>query len=132
MPSRTKLKRKIYALNREVEDLKRRPSGFGHSQVVVKALRGEASIQKSVITYARKKGCICIKLGGAGRFGSSGWPDYLILRDGLAIFIEFKKPGGRVTPLQAKKIEELCEAGFTATMCDEVESGKRIIDLELS
>jgi hypothetical protein len=91
--------------------------------------RSEASIQKSVVEFARKKGCICIKQGGAGSRGSSGWPDHLILTpSGVACFIEFKKPGGKATELQAYRIKQLLGQGVPVEVVDDVAYGRKIID----
>ena len=93
------------------------------------AVRSEASIQRAVVEYARSKGCIAIKQSTAGRFGSSGWPDYLIFTPiGYAYFIEFKKPGGKVTALQAQRIEELRGHEISTHVCDDVVDGKEEVD----
>jgi hypothetical protein len=94
-------------------------------------MRGEASIQKSVVAYAKKRGVVCVKLHSPG-FGSAGWPDYLFLP--LYPFrpwcIEFKREGGKLTPLQAQRHKELT-GRVTVYVCDDVVKGKSIVDYEL-
>ena len=93
------------------------------------ATRSEASIQKAVVAYAKQRGCIAIKQSTAGRFGTAGWPDYLIISlEGRVMFMEIKKEGGRPTPLQARRMEELAANGVEAYTVDNVEVGKSMID----
>lgn len=93
------------------------------------ATRSEASIQKSVVDYAKRRGCIAIKQSTAGRFGTAGWPDYLIISPyGNVLFMEFKKEGGRPTPLQARRMEELAANRVEAYTVDDVIVGKCMID----
>lgn len=91
-------------------------------------LRSEASIQRSVMDYAKKKGCLCKKLSVQGPMGNSGWPDYMILFHGSVYFIEFKKPGGKATPLQLELIAALRFHGFSADVVDSVDDGRGIVD----
>ena len=91
----------------------------------------EAKIQKSVIDYARKRhGALCKKME-AGRFGSTGWPDYMILNHHHVFFIEFKRPGGALTPLQVHMREAICKLGFKVYLVDDVAEGKEIVDGEM-
>lgn len=91
--------------------------------------RSEASIQKAVVEYARSKGCIAIKQSTAGRFGTSGWPDYLIItKRGQYLWIEFKRDGGEVTPLQQQRHLELLSHGARVIVIDGVAVGKQVID----
>lgn len=72
----------------------------------------EARIQKNVIAYARSLGVEvirCVFRPGA----SSGWPDVIFLiPGGRPLFIEFKAPGGKTTPLQDSRIRWLAEKGY--------------------
>ena len=70
----------------------------------------EASIESSWQRRTKKYGWQTIKLD-TGR-SSRGWPDRLIcLPNGKAIFIEFKTPKGKVTPLQNHMHEKLRKLG---------------------
>lgn len=79
----------------------------------------EAAIQSASVKWLRREmGCYCIKLSTYRGLGSAGWPDYLVLGDnGLHFFIEFKKPGGKVTELQKMRHEGLVELGHSVHIC---------------
>jgi len=91
----------------------------------------EKEIQKKVVTYATKKGVKGIRM----YFGPGmrvGWPDYLFLIErGNALFIEFKATGKRPTKKQQQKITILIGLGFSCHVCDNIEYGKKLIDLAL-
>lgn len=90
----------------------------------------ERSIQTPVIAYARKKlGLRCDKLSAGSLYQASGLPDYIIwLRGGRPILIEFKRPGGKPTPLQLTTHKQLKELGYEVYVIDSVEEGKRLLD----
>lgn len=76
-------------------------------------VRLESDIAKEAVGWLRKQGCLCIKLSTLSRYGTSGWPDYLVLdRGGLAWFAEIKAPGRKLTPLQEERRAQLEEQGF--------------------
>lgn len=68
-----------------------------------------------------------------GRFVSTGlptgFPDLFGVRlsDGRAVFIEVKKPGGKIRPEQVKFIDRMCEYGFIAGIAYSVEDARKII-----
>ena len=92
------------------------------------AKRTEASIQRAVVGYAREHGVVAIKLSTNGRFGTSGWPDYLLIPayPGVPFMIEFKSQGGKLSALQKQRIDEL-SGRLTVYVVDDVEDGKRIV-----
>jgi len=54
-----------------------------------------------------------------------GIPDVLIVWQGRAIFVEIKRPGGRLSPAQKAMHERITSAGAVVTTChsvDEVEA----------
>ena len=53
---------------------------------------------------------------------TNGIPDIMALKDGRAIFIEVKKPGGKVSDLQKYRIDQLKKLGFTAFVSDSVDA----------
>ena len=67
-----------------------------------------------------------------GRFVSTGlpvgFPDLFGVRlsDGRALFIEVKKPGGRVRPEQEKFISKMRDYGFLAGICYSVDAAEQI------
>lgn len=61
----------------------------------------ERNIENRVVQYAKKHlGAMVRKLNG---FGFNHWPDRLVLMPRCPdLYIEFKKPGEKPTPMQAK------------------------------
>jgi hypothetical protein len=102
----------------------------------------EARIQQHVVQWAKKKYGKKIKLkkNQAGRYGSNGWPDYEVFRaaflntsarlqqPGAVLFIEFKAPGEKPTPLQAEVLGQLHEMGFGTAVVDDVRVGQILIE----
>ena len=73
--------------------------------MVGKASILERTIEGRVVEWARKRGWKVKKMNG---LGDRGWPDRLFVGPGgICAFIEFKKPGGKLTPLQQDTINEL-------------------------
>ena len=91
-------------------------------------VRLESSIERAVAEYGKRTGWVSIKLSTSGPRGAAGWPDRLFLRGGQAVFIEFKRPGGKVTPLQASRHTQLLDAGCFVFVVDDVNRGKGILD----
>ena len=85
----------------------------------------ESTIEKNVCDYARKLGCLVLKLAGPNQ---KGQPDRMFLYRGRALFIEFKTPGKRPTPLQCKWLADLVKQCFHATWVDNVDDGKRHVE----
>ena len=79
----------------------------------------ERDIEKSLITAVRKAGGLCLK------FTSPGWagaPDRMCLFfPGRVIFVELKRPGGKVRPLQERRAKQLKQLGFEVYVVDSKE-----------
>lgn len=86
----------------------------------------ESTIERAVCAYAKTKGCIVLKLSGQNQRGQ---PDRMFLYNGRVLFVEFKAPGKRPTALQARWLDCLTEHTFHTACCDDIEAGKRLIDL---
>jgi len=106
--------------------------------------RLESSIRRAVLDYAKKKYNALTKKMETGRFASSGWPDDMILGKivkvqadedilwrSVIFFIEFKRPGNKLTPLQEAMMREIEGRGFHYYTVFTVEGGKKVIDKEL-
>lgn len=66
----------------------------------------ESDIERKLVTGIEKLGGECIKIG------QDGWPDRLaILPGGSVIWIETKRPDGRVDPLQKWRSAKLRKLG---------------------
>ena len=79
----------------------------------------EKDVEQALIREIRKRGGICLK------FVSPGWdgaPDRVCLfSGGRIVFVEVKRPGAKPRPLQARRMEQLRELGFTVAVVDSLE-----------
>jgi len=92
--------------------------------------RLESSIQRSVVTYARKHLILAIKIATHGPYGNVGYPDYIFCLSGKApLFIEFKNPnGGDLSKVQRARIADMRSKGHFVEICASPEHGKYVID----
>ena len=80
----------------------------------------ESSIEAGAVRKLRVMGVPSRKMNGMGH---RGWPDRMFLvPGGQPFFIEFKRPGGKVTALQDHTISMLRSLGYSVAVCDSVES----------
>ena len=84
-----------------------------------KPYRLESSIERAAVAKAKTLGWANVKI--SGRF-SQGYPDRLFWKHGRYVWIEFKGPKGKVTPLQSAMIERLRFQGCYVAVCNSVES----------
>jgi hypothetical protein len=96
----------------------------------------EAKIQDAVIKYAREKhNALCVK-NEAGVYHVGGFLDYTIYPDksrrktAQVFVVEFKAPGGELTPKQEYNVTQLKQRGHRAYKIDSVARGKLVIDQE--
>jgi hypothetical protein len=76
----------------------------------------ESAIEAAACRRARAAGWAAIKQGGPGN--ARGWPDRLFINeDALHVWIEFKRPGGKLTPLQEGKIADLQRRNCHVRVC---------------
>ena len=59
---------------------------------------------------------------------TSGIPDLLCIKGGKTIFIEVKKPGGRLSKIQEYRIAELKKEGMTVIVTDNLKEVKEWIN----
>ncbi len=69
----------------------------------------ETQIQAKIIDRYEKDGYMVVKLIQTSK---NGIPDLLLLKDGIASFIEVKTETGRLSELQKYRIKQLEEKGF--------------------
>jgi len=81
----------------------------------------EREIERAAVAAAAAAGIVAVKLTGARP--SAGWPDrvFVVPPDGRHVWIEFKQPSGRVTPLQERRIAQLRAAGADVHVCRSVD-----------
>jgi Holliday junction resolvase len=69
----------------------------------------ERDIQARIIRRYQKQGYMVVKVILTNK---DGFPDLMLLKDGIASFIEVKRPDQKPRPLQEYRIKELRENGF--------------------
>ncbi len=69
----------------------------------------ESDVQRRIIRQYEAEGYIVVKLVLTNK---NGIPDLLLLKDGVASFVEVKRRGCKPRPLQEYRIQQLREAGF--------------------
>ena len=84
----------------------------------------EADIEKKACHAAKAAGWLAYKFSSPGK---RSVPDRLFCKNGMAVFIEFKRPGGYLTPKQQFEIDKLQKAGFTATCCWSVNEAMSVL-----
>jgi len=75
----------------------------------------ESAVEKAICDFARKNGITPLKLAGPGDKGKA---DRLFMRNGKAVFMEIKRPGGKPTELQLRFLRERLADGFQAAWFD--------------
>lgn len=87
----------------------------------------EKEVEKYLIRQVRNSGGLCLK------FISPGWsgaPDRLCLwPDRRLKFVEVKRPGERLRPLQERRAEELREMGFDVEVVDTFEKAREVANV---
>lgn len=76
----------------------------------------EQQIQSKIIRNLEKEGWYVVKLITTTK---AGIPDLLCLKNGRAVFIEVKRPGGKVSKLQEFRHDELRKQGFEVIITTE-------------
>lgn len=85
----------------------------------------EKSIEGPVVKYAKRLGYEVVKLNGMGQ---RALPDRMFLGpEGRVVFIEFKRPGGKPTALQAALHARWKALGHVVHLIDSVEEGKALL-----
>lgn len=89
-------------------------------------MKREKDIERRLVAEIRKNGGLCLK------FISPGWsgaPDRICLwPDGEVVFVELKRPGGKVRPLQERRAEQLRKLGFEVLVVDSTEKIKELFN----
>jgi len=77
----------------------------------------ESKIQAANIKRLEKDGYYVVKIITCNK---NGFPDIMALKDGKASFIEFKKTGKKLRPLQEFRANELKRQGFEVKLIDSI------------
>lgn len=78
----------------------------------------EKEIEALCVKHARKEGCLLLKLSPQY---CPGLPDRLLVGPGGTVLVEFKRPGGRLTKIQAVMHRKIVNAGGRVYVCDSSE-----------
>lgn len=78
----------------------------------------ESQLQSKIIERLKKHGWYVVKLI---QTNTNGIPDLMCIRKGNVIFLEVKREGGELTPLQEHRIKQLNQMGVFARMVDNVD-----------
>lgn len=76
----------------------------------------ESEIQRRLVKQFEGQGWLVVKLVLTSK---PGMPDLLLLRDGVARFVEVKRNGVKPRPLQNYRIAELNRLGFDVDVIDD-------------
>lgn len=81
----------------------------------------ESQIQRKIIAWLEKDGWYVIKIIQCNK---NGMTDLIALRDGMAVFIEVKRPGEKPEELQLYRHQELRKKGFKVIIAASVNDCK--------
>lgn len=84
----------------------------------------ESKVQNDSYHYALSRGWFAEKIKTARR---KGFPDYIFIRNGRVVFIEFKKDGEEPTIQQLRRHREMREHGAEVFVVDNYDDSKRIL-----
>lgn len=88
----------------------------------------ESEIEQACVRLAKEHQCILLKIQKI-----RGWPDRLLLTpNGKALFLELKRPGQSLRPLQAHFIAVLNQMGHPARMVNSVEQFRQCLTVLLA
>jgi hypothetical protein len=88
----------------------------------------ESVIEQKVCDYAKSLSCLVYKFTSPSR---RSVPDRMFIAPGGRVFfIEFKRKGEKPTAGQEVEIEKMVKQGANVYVVDNVELGKRFVDLE--
>lgn len=69
----------------------------------------EAEIQTKIKEHLETKGYLVVKIIQSSK---NGWPDLQAMKNGVIVFIEVKRPGEALAPLQVYRQNQIMKAGF--------------------
>ncbi len=91
-------------------------------------MTNESGIVKAILRYLNSlPECLARKRWGGG-MGFAGEPDIDACLRGRSVQLEVKRPGGRPTPLQLKRLEEWRRAGALVGVVCSVAETKTLIE----
>lgn len=86
----------------------------------------EKKLEKRCCDIARANGWWTRKFKSPA---NRGVPDRIFLKEGRVLFIEFKAPGNKPSPLQAQEITEILDHGGNAFWTDNIPDFKLLLKI---
>lgn len=86
----------------------------------------EKEIERRCCKLAEQRGMIPLKVVSPNR---AGVPDRLFVAQHASIWVEFKKEGGKLSPIQKRTIEDFGKLGHAVFVVYSVEEFKKILEL---
>ena len=87
----------------------------------------ETVIQRQIIKHLRGMGAWVFNVHGSP-YQQVGTPDLLVGYKGRFYAMEVKRPGGVLTPVQAKVIEEIRASGCVAGRVESIEEAIKLLE----
>ena len=91
-------------------------------------MRSEKAIQSDIIKHLRGMGAWVFNVHGSP-YQQVGTPDLLVGYKGRFYAMEVKRPGGVLTPVQAKVIEEIKASGSVAGRVESIEEAMKLLEV---
>jgi hypothetical protein len=85
----------------------------------------ENDLQTTAVRWARSQGWFARRYKGPGR---RSHPDYVFVRRGVVVWIEFKAPGNEPTELQFREHKEMMAHGANVYWLDNLEDFKAVLN----
>jgi len=76
----------------------------------------EQAIQSKIIKKLTQEGWLCLKII---KLSKSGYPDLLCHKDGKTMYIEVKRPNGKLSEIQKLRIKELRDNGINVKVWED-------------
>lgn len=86
--------------------------------------QSEKEVERECVKYAKSLGWKFRKQQGQGQRGKT---DRFFMKNGITVFVEFKRPGGEPTVKQYNEINNLREDGFIAEWFDSIRKFKECL-----
>jgi Holliday junction resolvase len=87
----------------------------------------ESVLQRQIIKHLRGMGAWVFNVHGSP-YQQVGVPDLLVGYEGRFYAMEVKRPGGILSPVQAKVIEEIRASGSVAGRVESIEEAVRLLE----
>jgi hypothetical protein len=85
----------------------------------------EKDIEKTLVTWAKGHGWLALKFTP---FGDRGWPDRIFIKNGTHVWLEIKRKGEKLEPLQLYRRTQLMKHGAIIHWTDDLAEAKRLLE----